>query len=100
MAARVIDIKKVSHEVNYELPNLVEDYVHRIGRTARAGSSGVAISLCDASEQAYLRSIEKLINHRLNVLAGKPSLHEPANTNRRSKNKRKRRRRQNRRPTA
>ena len=100
IAARGIDINKVSHVVNYELPNLAQDYVHRIGRTARAGASGAAISLCDASEQAYLRSIEKLINHSLNVLGGEPSLHEPANTNRRSKNKRNRRHRQNRRPIA
>ena len=100
IAARGIDINDVSHVVNYELPNLAEDYVHRIGRTARAGASGAAISLCDASEQVYLRSIEKLINYRLDVLGGEPSLHEPANTNRRSKNKRKRRHRQNRRPTA
>lgn len=106
IAARGIDINDVSHVVNYEMPNVAEDYVHRIGRTARAGASGVAISLCDPSEQAYLRSIEKLTNHRLNVLGGEPSLQEPANTNRRSHNKPKRRsgpkrrHRQNRRPAA
>ena len=106
IAARGIDINEVSHVVNYELPNVAEDYVHRIGRTARAGASGTAISLCDAGEQAYLRSIEKLTNHRLNVLGGEPSLQEPANTNRRSQNKPKRRsgpkrrHRQNRRPAA
>ncbi|MDG2032769.1 MAG: DEAD/DEAH box helicase, partial [Rhodospirillales bacterium] len=106
IAARGIDINDVSHVVNFELPNVAEDYVHRIGRTARAGASGAAISLCDPSEQAYLQSIEKLTNHRLNVLGGKPSLHEPANANRRSQKKPKRRsgpkRRhgQNRRPAA
>ena len=106
IAARGIDINDVSHVVNFELPNVAEDYVHRIGRTARAGASGAAISLCDPSEQAYLRSIEKLTSQRLNVLGGEPSLHEPANVNWRSQNKPKRRsgpkrwHRQNRRPAA
>ena len=87
IAARGIDINDVSHVINFELPNVSEDYVHRIGRTARAGASGVAISLCDPSEQAYLRSIEKLTHHRLKVLSGEPSLHEPSNINRRSQSK-------------
>jgi len=60
IAARGIDIDDVSHVVNYELPNLPEAYVHRIGRTARAGRSGVAISLCDQDETSYARDIEKL----------------------------------------
>ena len=54
IAARGIDIDEVSHVINYELPNVPETYVHRIGRTARAGKSGIAISLCDASERQYL----------------------------------------------
>lgn len=65
IAARGIDIDDVSHVVNFELPNVPESYVHRIGRTARAGRSGVAISLCDPSETKLLRDIEKLIGSRL-----------------------------------
>jgi superfamily II DNA/RNA helicase len=61
IAARGIDVDGISHVVNYDLPNVPETYVHRIGRTARAGASGVAISLCDAEEAAFLRDIEKLI---------------------------------------
>jgi superfamily II DNA/RNA helicase len=61
IAARGIDVDGISHVVNYDLPNVPETYVHRIGRTARAGASGIAISLCDAEEAAYLRDIEKLI---------------------------------------
>jgi ATP-dependent RNA helicase RhlE len=60
IAARGIDVEGVSHVVNFELPNVPEDYVHRIGRTARAGATGVAISLCSDEERAYLRDIEKL----------------------------------------
>ncbi len=61
IAARGIDVDGVSHVFNYDLPNIPESYVHRIGRTARAGRSGVAISLCDSTEGAYLREIEKII---------------------------------------
>ena len=61
IAARGIDVDDISHVVNFDLPNVPETYVHRIGRTARAGAAGVAISLCDAEEAAYLRDIEKLI---------------------------------------
>ena len=60
IAARGIDVEGVSHVINFELPNVPEDYVHRIGRTARAGAAGVAISLCCDDERAYLRDIEKL----------------------------------------
>ena len=60
IAARGIDVDAVSHVVNYDLPNIPESYVHRIGRTARAGAEGRAISLCDGEERAFLRSIEKL----------------------------------------
>jgi ATP-dependent RNA helicase RhlE len=65
IAARGIDVEGVSHVFNYDLPNEPESYVHRIGRTARAGASGTAISLCDAEEVPYLRSIEKLIRMSL-----------------------------------
>ena len=61
IAARGIDVDGISHVVNYDLPNIPESYVHRIGRTARAGAEGVAISFCDGEERAYLRDIEKLI---------------------------------------
>jgi ATP-dependent RNA helicase RhlE len=60
VAARGIDVEAVSHVVNYELPNVPEAYVHRIGRTARAGADGVAITLCDHAELGLLRDIEKL----------------------------------------
>jgi superfamily II DNA/RNA helicase len=65
IAARGIDVDGVSHVVNFDLPNIPETYVHRIGRTARAGADGVAISLVDADELAYLRDIEKLIKQAL-----------------------------------
>jgi len=61
IAARGIDVDGISHVVNFDLPNIPETYVHRIGRTARAGADGIAISLCDREELAFLRDIEKLI---------------------------------------
>jgi len=67
IVARGIDVD------NYELPNDPESYVHRIGRTARAGASGVAISFCDASERDQLRGIEKLVKRRLTVVGGSPT---------------------------
>lgn len=65
IAARGIDIDEVSHVVNYELPNIPESYVHRIGRTARAGAEGIAISFCDGEERAYLRDIERLTRQQI-----------------------------------
>lgn len=73
IAARGIDVDGVTHVINFELPNVPEDYVHRIGRTARAGASGAAISLCDPSEQAFLRGIEALTKRRLEVAEGSPA---------------------------
>jgi ATP-dependent RNA helicase RhlE len=67
IAARGIDVDGVTHVINFELPNEPESYVHRIGRTARAGADGVAISLCDGSERTYLRSIERLTRRSLKV---------------------------------
>jgi ATP-dependent RNA helicase RhlE len=61
IAARGIDVDGISHVINFDLPNIPESYVHRIGRTARAGADGVAISFCDAEERPFLRDIEKLI---------------------------------------
>ena len=65
IAARGIDVDGVSHVINFDLPNIPESYVHRIGRTARAGAEGIAISFCDHEERAYLRDIERLIRHDL-----------------------------------
>ncbi len=61
IAARGIDVDGISHVINFDLPNIPESYVHRIGRTARAGADGVAISLCSHDERPFLRDIEKLI---------------------------------------
>ena len=65
IAARGIDVDSITHVFNFELPNIPERYVHRIGRTARAGAAGMAISFCDADEQAHLRGIETLIRQKL-----------------------------------
>jgi ATP-dependent RNA helicase RhlE len=65
IAARGIDIDEVTHVINFELPNEPESYVHRIGRTARAGAEGVAISFCDPSERGYLRDIERITRNKL-----------------------------------
>src|SRR4051812_15007402 len=74
IAARGIDVDGISHVFNYDLPNEPETYVHRIGRTARAGATGIAISLVDGEEVAYLRAIEKLI--RLTIATqGQPATH-------------------------
>ena len=61
IAARGIDIDELTHVINFDLPNVPETYVHRIGRTGRAGASGIALSFCDAEEKEYLRDIHKLI---------------------------------------
>jgi ATP-dependent RNA helicase RhlE len=68
IAARGIDVDGVTHVINFDLPNVPESYVHRIGRTARAGAAGMAISFCDAQERAFLRDIEKLIRTRVPVM--------------------------------
>jgi ATP-dependent RNA helicase RhlE len=72
IAARGIDVDGVSHVINFELPNEPESYVHRIGRTARAGAGGVALSFCDGEERAYLRDIERLTKARLSVVNDHP----------------------------
>ena len=73
IAARGIDVESVSHVINFELPNEPESYVHRIGRTARAGAGGAAISFCDGAERAYLRDIERLIHCKLTVIGEEPT---------------------------
>jgi ATP-dependent RNA helicase RhlE len=69
IAARGIDVDNISHVVNFELPNEPESYVHRIGRTARAGGAGVAISFCDSSERGYLKDIERIIRMKIEPVA-------------------------------
>jgi ATP-dependent RNA helicase RhlE len=78
IAARGIDVDAVSHVINFELPNVPEDYVHRIGRTARAGAAGIAISFCADDERAYLRDIEKLTRLKLNVVPLPANLPAPS----------------------
>ncbi len=67
IAARGIDVTGVSHVINYDLPNVFEQYVHRIGRTARAGAEGIAFSMCADDERAYIRGIEKLTRQKIEV---------------------------------
>jgi len=74
IAARGIDVDGVSHVINYELPNEPESYIHRIGRTARAGAGGVALSFCDPTERGYLRGIERLIRRQLTVIGEVPAV--------------------------
>lgn len=117
IAARGLDIDDVTHVINYDLPNIPESYVHRIGRTARAGASGVAYSFVDADERKFLKDIEKLIDQKIPVIADhpfvstvatpEPTQSKPAasNQNRNSNNKKRRRggrnrnRNRNRKPT-
>jgi ATP-dependent RNA helicase RhlE len=68
IAARGIDVDNLSHVINYEIPNVPETYVHRIGRTGRAGAEGVAYSFCDAEEKAYLKDIQKLIGKAITIV--------------------------------
>jgi ATP-dependent RNA helicase RhlE len=72
LASRGIDVDDVTHVINYDLPNEPESYVHRIGRTARAGANGIAISFCDNEERPYLRDIERTIRLRVPVIAEHP----------------------------
>ncbi len=72
IAARGIDIDDVSHVINYELPDVAESYVHRIGRTARAGSGGIAIAFCDPAERQSLRAIERLVKQSLRSIGASP----------------------------
>ncbi len=72
IAARGIDVSDLSLVVNYDLPNVSETYIHRIGRTGRASASGIAISFCDIEERAYLRDIQKLISLKIPVIEDHP----------------------------
>ncbi len=77
IAARGIDVDDVSHVINYDLPNVPEQYVHRIGRTARAGAGGIAISFCAPDERAYLKDIERLTKQGVPVMETDYSLRAP-----------------------
>ncbi len=72
IAARGIDVDSLSHVINFEMPNVPETYVHRIGRTGRAGANGIAFSFCDAEEKEYLADIQKLIGRKIPVIEGHP----------------------------
>jgi len=74
IAARGIDIDDLSLVINFDLPNISETYVHRIGRTGRAKASGIALSFCDLEERAYLKDIQKLINQQIPVIEEHPFL--------------------------
>ncbi|HAC21758.1 MAG TPA: DEAD/DEAH box helicase [Porphyromonadaceae bacterium] len=76
IAARGIDVNQLSHVINYELPNVPETYVHRIGRTGRAGHNGVAISFCESEEMPYLKDIQKLIGRQIPVIENHPFVTE------------------------
>lgn len=78
IASRGIDIEGISHVINFELPNVPEDYVHRIGRTARAGADGEAISFCTGEEKSYLFAIEKTTRHQIEVVTDQPYHSEAA----------------------
>ncbi len=99
IAARGIDVDGVSHVINFDLPNVPESYVHRIGRTARAGADGIAIGFCSGEEKPYLKDIEKLIGQKVTPMgspvelptarpsapsgAQRPGGHNPSNQGRR-----------------
>jgi ATP-dependent RNA helicase RhlE len=72
IAARGIDIDELTHVINYEIPNIPETYVHRIGRTGRAGADGIAFSFCDEEEIEYLKDIHKLIGKPIPVTEAHP----------------------------
>lgn len=72
IAARGIDIDKLKYVINYEIPNVAETYVHRIGRGGRAGEEGVSISICEPEENSYIRDIEKLINKKIEIIEDNP----------------------------
>lgn len=72
IAARGIDVDDLSHVINYEIPNIPETYIHRIGRTGRAGQSGIAVSFCDNTEILYLRDIQRLISQTIPVVSDHP----------------------------
>ena len=83
IAARGIDIDKLKHVINYDIPNIAETYVHRIGRSGRAGESGTAISICEPEENDYIKDIERLINQKILLVKENPfpQTEKPMNNN-------------------
>ncbi len=78
IAARGIDVDHLSHVINYDLPNISETYVHRIGRTGRANAGGIAFSFCDAEEEVFLKDIQKLIKQNIQVVDDHPFVNNQA----------------------
>jgi ATP-dependent RNA helicase RhlE len=78
IAARGLDIDQISHVINYDLPIVPDLYVHRIGRTARAGAEGVAVSFCDRDERGHLQAIERLTRQRIRIEASQPEYPKPS----------------------
>ena len=78
IAARGIDVSGIHYVINYDMPNLPETYVHRIGRTGRAGEAGIAISFCNSEEREHLRAIEKQLKKKLPVAADANELADPS----------------------
>lgn len=72
IAARGIDIDKLKYVINYDIPNIAETYVHRIGRSGRAGEDGISISICEPEENAYIKDIERLINQKIELVRDHP----------------------------
>ena len=72
IAARGIDINKLQFVINYDIPNLPETYVHRIGRSGRAGENGIAISICEPEENIYIKDIQKLIGDKIKIESENP----------------------------
>jgi ATP-dependent RNA helicase RhlE len=72
IASRGIDVSDIDHVINYDLPVEPEVYIHRIGRTARAGKTGIALSFCDTSELGRLEQIEKLLKLKLPIMKNQP----------------------------
>ncbi len=72
IAARGIDIQKLKYVINFDIPNIPETYIHRIGRVGRAGENGTAISICEPEENAYIRGIENLSNKKIVKVAKHP----------------------------
>jgi ATP-dependent RNA helicase RhlE len=72
IAARGIDIDKLKYVINYDIPNISETYIHRIGRAGRAGEEGISISICEPEEIGYVKDIEKLINQKIEIVSKNP----------------------------
>ena len=79
IAARGIDVEELTHVINFDIPNIPETYVHRIGRTGRAGLSGIALSFCDVEELTYLRDIQRLIDKKVPIERDHPYHYDPNN---------------------